>query len=301
MSARVLDGRAAAAAVKEELAASLAEFGEAVPGLAIVRGGGDEAAAVYARRLETLCAELGVPTRVVEIPPEGSNVEEYDAIAAIEALNADDEVGGILVQLPLPDSLDEAKVLAAIDPAKDVDGMSPANAGRLYLGQPALAPATPLAVLELLRRNDVEVDGRRAVVVGRSNITGKPLALLLLRAHATVTICHSRTRDLGEVVRQGELVVAAAGRPGLVTGAMVSPGAVVVDVGTNVVDGELVGDVAYDEVAAVAEAVSPVPGGVGPLTNLMLVQNLVRAAQMQAAARANGAAAMRATPVPRSR
>jgi methylenetetrahydrofolate dehydrogenase (NADP+)/methenyltetrahydrofolate cyclohydrolase len=175
-------------------------------------------------------------------------------------------------------------VIAAVDPLKDVDGVNPANAGRLYLGLPALAPATPLAVMELLRRYEVELRGRRAVVVGRSNITGKPIALLLLAGHATVTICHSRTEDLAAVVRSGEVVVAAVGRAGLVTGAMVAPGAVVVDVGTNFVDGKMTGDVAYDEVAEVAGAVSPVPGGVGPLTNLMLVRNLLRAAELRARA-----------------
>jgi methylenetetrahydrofolate dehydrogenase (NADP+)/methenyltetrahydrofolate cyclohydrolase len=276
MSARVLDGRAVAAALKEELRAEVAGRSLA---LAIVRGGGDEAAEIYARRLVALCEELDVGTRVVEVPEGAASA---DAIGQVEELNADPSVTGILVQLPLPAGLDETAVIAAVDPAKDVDGVNPENAGRLYLGLPALAPATPLAVMELLRRHDVELEGRRAVVVGRSNITGKPLALLLLREHATVTICHSRTADLGAVVREGELVVAAAGRPGLVTGAMVAPGAVVVDVGTNVVDGKLVGDVAYDEVAVVAAAVSPVPGGVGPLTNLMLVRNLLRAAELRA-------------------
>jgi methylenetetrahydrofolate dehydrogenase (NADP+) / methenyltetrahydrofolate cyclohydrolase len=280
MSARVLDGRAVAAVLKEELRDDVAAA-RAVGALAIVRGGGDEAAEVYARRLEALCEELGVPTRVVEVPPGGST---EDAIAQVGQLNADAEVGGTLVQLPLPAGLDETAVIAAVDPAKDVDGVNPVNAGRLYLGRPGLAPATPLAVMELLGRHEVEIAGRRAVVVGRSNITGKPLALLLLREHATVTICHSRTADLGAVVREGELVVAAAGRPGIVTGEMVAEGAVVVDVGTNFVDGKLTGDVAYDEVAEVASAVSPVPGGVGPLTNLMLVRNLLRAAALRAAA-----------------
>jgi methylenetetrahydrofolate dehydrogenase (NADP+)/methenyltetrahydrofolate cyclohydrolase len=174
-------------------------------------------------------------------------------------------------------------VSAAVDPLKDVDGVNPVNAGRLYLGLPALAPATPLAVMELLRRHEIPLRGRRAVVVGRSNITGKPAALLLLAEHATVTICHSRTADLGAVVREGEVVVAAAGRPGLVTGEMIAPGAVVVDVGTNWDEGagRLVGDVAYDEVAEVAGWVSPVPGGVGPLTNLMLVRNLLRATRLR--------------------
>jgi methylenetetrahydrofolate dehydrogenase (NADP+)/methenyltetrahydrofolate cyclohydrolase len=278
VSARVLDGRAAAAALKEELRG---EVSAATLELAIVRGGGDEAAEVYARRLQALCEELGVGSRVVEVPGGGST---EDAIRQVAELNADPAVTGILVQLPLPTGLDQTAVIAAVDPTKDVDGVNPENAGRLYLGLPALAPATPLAVMELLARNDVTIEGRRAVVVGRSNITGKPMALLLLREHATVTICHSRTADLGAVVREGELVVAAAGRPGLVTGEMVAPGAVVVDVGTNMVDGKLVGDVAYEEVAEVASAASPVPGGVGPLTNLMLVRNLLHAAELQAAA-----------------
>ena len=278
MSARVLDGRAVAATLKEELRAQVAGAGS--PGaLAIVRGGGDEASEVYARRLEALCGELGVEVRIVE-------VTAGDALARVEELNSDAAVGGILVQLPLPEGADDVAVAAAVDPAKDVDGVNPVNAGRLYLGLPALAPATPLAVMELLRRHDVELVGRRAVVVGRSNITGKPTALLLLAEHATVTVCHSRTADLGAVVREGEIVVAAVGVPGLVTGEMVSPGAVVVDVGTNWDEGagKLVGDVAYDEVAEVAGAVSPVPGGVGPLTNLMLVRNLLRAAELGRAA-----------------
>jgi methylenetetrahydrofolate dehydrogenase (NADP+)/methenyltetrahydrofolate cyclohydrolase len=271
MSARVLDGRAVAASLKEELRAEVAGA-SAVGALAIVRGGGDEASEVYARRLEALCSELGVEVRVVEVSVD-------DALARVQELNADAAVGGILVQLPLPDGVDDVGVAAAVDPSKDVDGVNPVNAGRLYLGLPALAPATPLAVMELLRRHDVPLVGKRAVVVGRSNITGKPAALLLLAEHATVTVCHSRTADLGAVVRSGEVVVAAVGRPGLVTGEMVSPGAVVVDVGTNWDEGagKLVGDVAYDEVAEVAGAVSPVPGGVGPLTNLMLVRNLLRA------------------------
>lgn len=274
MSARVLDGRAVAASLKEELRAEVAAT-SGVGVLAIVRGGGDEASEVYARRLSGLCEELGVEARGVE-------VSAADALARVHELNDDPAVGGILVQLPLPEGADDVAVAAAVAPSKDVDGVNPVNAGRLYLGLPALAPATPLAVMELLRRHDVGLRGKRAVVVGRSNITGKPAALLLLAEHATVTVCHSRTADLGEVVRSGEIVVAAVGVPGLVTADMVAPGAVVVDVGTNWDDaaGKLVGDVAYDEVAEVADAVSPVPGGVGPLTNLMLVRNLLRASKL---------------------
>jgi len=278
VSAKVLDGRAVAAELKEELRTAIAGAGARL-GLAIVRGGGDEAAEVYARRLVSLCDELGVATRVVDLPAgEGT----AGAAARVAELNGDPAVMGILVQLPLPGDVDTDAVLAALDPVKDLDGVSPGNAGRLYLGLPGLAPATPLAVMELLRRYEVQLEGRRAAVIGRSNISGKPIALLLLREHATVTICHSRTPDLAAVAREAEVLVAAVGRAGLVTGEMVAPGATVVDVGTNFVDGQLTGDVAYDEVAEVAGAVSPVPGGVGPLTNLMLVRNLLEAAKLQA-------------------
>jgi methylenetetrahydrofolate dehydrogenase (NADP+)/methenyltetrahydrofolate cyclohydrolase len=272
VSARVLDGKAVAAALREELGAAVGEM-ETAPRLAIVRSA-DEAAAVYAGRLEKLCGELGVPSRSVELAGDTAG-----AVATVEELGRDPEVGGILVQLPLPEGVDQDAVVAAVDPLKDVDGVNPLNAGRLFLGLPTLAPATPLAVMELLRRHDIEVAGRRAVVVGRSNITGKPVAMLLVHANATVTVCHSRTADLGAAVREGEIVVACAGQAGLVGGDMIAPGAVVVDVGTNFVDGKLVGDVRYDEVAEVASAASPVPGGVGPLTNLMLVRNLLEAAR----------------------
>ena len=272
MSARVLDGKAVAAAVREELSAEAAQLG-ADAGLAIVRSA-DEAAAVYAGRLEKLCGELGVPARSVEIAGDTAG-----AVATVEELGSDPSIAGILVQLPLPDGVDQDAVVAAVDPLKDVDGVHPLNAGRLFLGLPALAPATPLAVMELLRRHDIDVAGKRAVVVGRSNITGKPVAMLLLHANATVSVCHSRTPDLGAAVRAGEIVVACAGKASLIGGEMIAPGAVVVDVGTNFVDGKLTGDVRYDEVAEVASAASPVPGGVGPLTNLMLVRNLLDAAK----------------------
>ena len=272
MSARVLDGRAVAASLKEELRARVADAG-GEPGLAIVRSA-DEAAAVYAGRLEKLCGELGVPSRSAEIGGDTA-----DAVATVEKLGRDGSVAGILVQLPLPEGVDQDAVVDAVNPLKDVDGVHPLNAGRLFLGLPALAPATPLAVMELLARHDVDVAGRRAVVVGRSNITGKPVAMLLLHANATVSVCHSRTPDLGVAVREGEIVVACAGRAGLIGADMIAPGAVVVDVGTNFEGGRLVGDVRYDEVAEIASAASPVPGGVGPLTNLMLVRNLLSAAE----------------------
>jgi len=281
LTATVLDGRAVAAGLKQELAGAAAEAGGEVA-VAIVRGGGDEAAEVYARRLVSLCQEVGVGAREELLSPDARTSE---AVALVDRLNRDPRATGILVQLPLPQGLDSSAVLGAVDPLKDLDGVSPANAGRLYLGLPALAPATPLAVMELLARYGVELSGRRAVVVGRSNITGKPIAMLLLRRDATVAICHSRTADLAGVAREADILVAAAGRPGIVTGDMVAPGATVVDVATNFVDGRMTGDVVFDAVAAVAGAVSPVPGGVGPLTNLMLVRNLLEAARMQEAAR----------------
>lgn len=272
---RVLDGKAVAAELREELGSAVADAGEVC--LAIVRSA-DEAAAVYAGRLEKLCAELGVSTRSFELAGDTA-----DAVATVEQIGRDDSITGVLVQLPLPDGVDQDAVVDAVDPRKDVDGVHPLNAGRLFLGLPALAPATPLAVMELLRRHDIDVAGKRAVVVGRSNITGKPVAMLLLHANATVTVCHSRTPDLGGAVREGEIVVACVGRAGLIGRDMIAPGAVVVDVGTNFEDGKLVGDVRYDELEGIAAAASPVPGGVGPLTNLMLVRNLLEAARLRAA------------------
>ncbi len=270
---RVLDGKAVAAELREELRGEIEQLG-ADAGLAIVRSA-DEAAAVYAGRLEKLCGELGVTARSVELAGDTAA-----AVATVEELGRDPSIAGILVQLPLPDGVDQDAVVDAVDPLKDVDGVHPLNAGGLFLGLPdAFAPATPLAVMELLRRNHIDVAGKRAVVVGRSNITGKPVAMLLLHANATVTVCHSRTPDLGAAVREGEIVVACAGKAGLIGGDMIAPGAVVVDVGMNFVDGKLTGDVRYDELEGVASAASPVPGGVGPLTNLMLVRNLLEAAR----------------------
>ena len=270
MSARVLDGRAVAPAVKEEVRAELAAADR--PGLGILRGD-DEASATYARRLEALCEELGVAVAVSPVP-RGATTE--DAIAILDELAGREDVTGVIVQVPLPEGVDESAVVEAIDPAKDADAVNPATAAAVYAGRPGPAPATAMAVLELLDRHEIDPSGMDAVVVGRSLITGKPLAMLLLDRNATVTICHSRTKDLGEHTRRARLIVCATGKAGLLTGDMVSPEAIVVDVGTNYVDGKLVGDVAYDEVAAVAEAASPVPGGVGPLTNLMLLRNVAR-------------------------
>jgi methylenetetrahydrofolate dehydrogenase (NADP+)/methenyltetrahydrofolate cyclohydrolase len=270
----LLDGRRVAAELKEEAAALTAGDGPAVGALAIVVGS-DEASLAYTRRLEALCGEIGIEARVVAID-EGSATEA--AMTTVAGLNADPGVAGVIVQQPLPAGIDAGAVTALIDPGKDVDGVTAVNAGRLALGEPAFGPATALAVIEILRRHDIAVAGRRAVVVGRSNVVGKPLALLLLGMNATVTVCHSKTADLAAATRAGDIVVAAVGRPRLLTAEMVSEGAVVVDVGTNFVNGKMVGDVDFESVAEVAGALTPVPGGVGPVTNLMLVFNLLAAA-----------------------
>jgi methylenetetrahydrofolate dehydrogenase (NADP+)/methenyltetrahydrofolate cyclohydrolase len=274
MSAKLLEGKAIAPALKGDLAAEAAELAAAGrrPRLAALGFAGDEAGAAYARRLARLCEELQIPFSTVEAPEDMSTGE---AVHAVRKLNEDPGVTGILVLLPPPAQVDGARLVEAIDPAKDVDGAHPENAAALYLGTPGPAPATALAVIELLRRYDVPLAGRDAVIVGRSNVIGKPLALLLLRENATVTVCHSRTADLSAHTRTADVLVAAAGRPGLITGDMVAETATVVDVGTNYVDGKLVGDVRHDEVDERAAQVTPVPGGVGPLTNLMLVRNLI--------------------------
>jgi methylenetetrahydrofolate dehydrogenase (NADP+)/methenyltetrahydrofolate cyclohydrolase len=281
MSARTLDGRPVAASLKADLAGWAAELSARPPRLAALRFEGDEASSAYAARLEALCAELGIGFEAAVEPAETST---GSAIAAIERLNERPDVSGILVLLPPPKQVDTARLIEAIDPGKDVDGAHPRNAAALYLGTPGPAPATALAVLELLRSYEVPLPGRDATIVGRSDVIGKPLALLLLRENATVTICHSKTADLGRHTRGADIVIAATGRPGLITAEMVAAEATVVDVGTNYVDGKLVGDV-DPAVSEHAAAVSPVPGGVGPLTNLMLVRNLLDLAQRRPAQR----------------
>ena len=273
MSAKSLDGRAVAATLKADLAEEAAGPTGAgrPPCLALLQFAGDEAAASYGARLEALCGELEIPFLRVEEPADASTEA---AVAAVERLNADPAVTGILILLPPPPQVQTSRLVEAIDPDKDVDGAHPRNAAALYLGTPGPAPATALAVIELLRRYEVPLSGRDAVVVGRSDVIGKPLALLLLRENATVTVCHSRTADLARHTGAADLVVAATGRPGLIGAEMLSPEATVIDVGTNFVDGKMVGDVAADAAERVA-ALSPVPGGVGPLTNLMLIRNLL--------------------------
>jgi methylenetetrahydrofolate dehydrogenase (NADP+) / methenyltetrahydrofolate cyclohydrolase len=279
-AAKVIDGRAVAAAVRErvreEVAALHAEHG-VEPGLATILVGEDPASELYVRRKREACAEAGIRSFH---EPLGASVEAGELAALIDDLGANPAVHGILLQLPLPPDLDAAAMTARIDPAKDVDGLHPLNAGLLAQGAPgAMVPCTPAGVMELLRSAGVQLAGARAVVIGRSALVGRPLASLLLGESATVTHCHSRTRDLAGVCREADVIVAAAGVPRLVTGEMVAEGAVVIDVGTNRTDEGLVGDVDFESVSRIARAITPVPGGVGPMTIAMLLDNTLRAAR----------------------
>jgi methylenetetrahydrofolate dehydrogenase (NADP+) / methenyltetrahydrofolate cyclohydrolase len=271
-----MDGKALGERLRAELAHEVAALERPI-GLATVLVGDDPASAIYVSSKRKACAEAGIDSFHHELSADTAESELLDLVAE---LNHDDRVTGILTQLPLPPHVDEEKVIQAIDPLKDVDGFHPTNAGLLFLGRPTLVPATPSGVMELLSEYRVQLVGAGAVVVGRSNIVGKPQALLLLAEHATVTVCHSRTRDLAAVVGGADVVVAAAGRAGMISADMVKPGATVVDVGINRVEGKVVGDVA-DDVREVAGLLSPVPGGVGPMTIAMLLRNTVKAARMQ--------------------
>jgi methylenetetrahydrofolate dehydrogenase (NADP+) / methenyltetrahydrofolate cyclohydrolase len=274
-----MDGKALAARVRAEVAREVDELGRPV-GLATVLVGEDEASALYVRRKQEACAEVGIEPIHHEL---GAGTSEEELLGLVAGLNGDDRVTGILVQLPLPEHMDDERVIQAIAPIKDVDGFHPASAGHLLQGEPTFVAATPAGIMEILRAYEIPLEGARAVVVGRSNIVGKPMALLLLAENATVTVCHSRTRGLEEIVRSADVVVAAVGRAGMVTREMVKEGATVIDVGINRVDGKVVGDVAED-VREVAGLLTPVPGGVGPMTIAMLLRNTVKAARLQTGA-----------------
>ena len=275
MSARIIDGKAVAAALRAEIAVRTAAL-PFRPGLAVVLVGDNPASAVYVRNKDRAAQEAGLAVQTIRLP---AGVPATELMDTIGRLNRDPEVDGILVQLPLPDAIPPRPVLEAIDPMKDVDGFHPVNVGRLQDGLPVLAPCTPSGVMRLLASSDVPLRGARALVLGRSSIVGKPMALLLLAADATVTIAHSRTVDLAAECRRADVLVLAVGRPEMVRGDWVKPGATVIDVGINrLPDGRLVGDAAYAECAAVAGAITPVPGGVGPMTIACLLDNTVKAA-----------------------
>jgi methylenetetrahydrofolate dehydrogenase (NADP+)/methenyltetrahydrofolate cyclohydrolase len=280
--ARLLQGGPIAAEIRAAVAEDVASFTRSrgrPPGLAVVIIGRDAPSTVYLEQILRGCEKVGIAGRFVELEGEatGSSVA-----ATIRGLNDDPTIDGVIVQMPLPPTIRLRSVVDAIDPAKDIDGIHPLNAGLLRLGYDGFLPATAHAAVEILRRSGIEIAGRDAVVIGRSAVVGMPAAFLLLREDATVTVCHRRTQDLAAHVRRADIVVVAAGRPGLVTGAMLKPGAVVVDVGINVVDGRLVGDVDFASAREVAAAITPVPGGVGPLTNALLLTHLIRAAERQA-------------------
>jgi methylenetetrahydrofolate dehydrogenase (NADP+)/methenyltetrahydrofolate cyclohydrolase len=270
------------AVVKTGVASFRRRYGFA-PTLAIVLVGRDAPSAVYLHQILRTCRSVGISGRLVEVPGRASAAQLRNAIVA---LNEDPLVAGVIVQMPLPRHIPLAAVTDTLDPAKDIDGIHPLNAGRLTLGHDGFLPTTAQAAVEILKRSGIPIAGRRAVVVGRSNVVGKPAALLLLREDATVTVCHSRTTDLAAQLRAADIVVVAVGKPGLITGRMLKRGAVVVDVGINVVNDRIVGDVDAESAGAVASALTPVPGGVGPVTNALLMTHLLRAAESQARAEA---------------
>lgn len=275
MSAGILDGKALAGRIKEELRCKCGHLARA-PQLAVVLVGDDPASAIYVRNKERDCRECGIDCRDHRL---AADTTQEALLALIRELNRDDSVDGILVQLPLPGHLDGAQVLRAIDPDKDVDAFHPENVGRLLLGQPRYLPCTPAGILALLREYAIDPAGKHCVVVGRSNIVGKPLALLLLQADATVTVCHSKTPDLADQCRRADILVSAAGQAGLITADMVRPHAVVIDVAMNRgADGRLCGDVDFGAAAQRADYITPVPGGVGPMTRAMLMENTYQAA-----------------------
>ena len=295
MPASIIDGKAVAKTVESEVSAAIAAL-PFRPALVAVRVGNDPASEIYVRSKAKKAEELGLRGHEAIFP---ESMSEADLLAEIARLNADDDIDGILVQLPLPKQIDARKVIDAIDPAKDVDGFHPHNVGLLHLGRPILAPCTPAGCIRLIESTGVTIEGAHAVVLGRSDIVGKPMAAMLLQRNATVTICHSRTRDLGDVTRQADILVAAVGRPIIVTGEMIKPGAVVIDVGMNRVDpafadriahdadksrllakngSVLLGDVDFAQAREIASWITPVPGGVGPMTIAMLMKNTVTAA-----------------------
>lgn len=279
--ATIIDGKKISAEIRAEIAEEVKTMKESgvCPGLAVIIVGEDPASKVYVRNKGRACAEVGIYSEIIEMPAETA---EAELLAKIEELNAREEIHGILVQLPLPKHINEKAVIAAILPEKDVDAFSEGNVGKIMIGNHSFLPCTPAGVMELLHRSGIEITGKRAVVIGRSNIVGKPQAMLLLHEDATVTVCHSKTQNLAEITKTADILVVAIGKADFVTGDMVKAGAAVIDVGMNrKADGKLTGDVDFESVFPVAGAITPVPGGVGPMTITMLLKNTVTAAKQK--------------------
>lgn len=280
MSATIVSGKDLAAELREEIKQKVAEMKQKqgkTPGLAVILVGEDPASQIYVRNKEKACEEVGMYSEVKRLPEQTTQEELLDLV---RKYNEDDNIHGILVQLPLPKHIDEDEVLKAISPKKDVDGFHVENAGSLFTGLPGFVACTPKGCIKLIKKTGIDIAGKNAVVVGRSNIVGKPVAMLLLNENATVTICHSKTQNLPEICRNADILVAAIGRPEMITGDYIKPGAVVIDVGTSRVDGKLKGDVKFDEAKEIAGFITPVPGGVGPMTITMLIENTLEACQM---------------------
>ena len=279
--AEIIDGKLVSQKLREELKTQIADFkakNGISPGLAVIMVGDNPASAVYVRNKHRACSEVGITSYQIELPTETT---EDELLSKIDELNSDENVHGILVQLPLPKHIDEEKVINRISPDKDVDAFHPINVGKIMIGNYSFLPCTPAGIMELLRHYNVDITGKKCVVVGRSNIVGKPMALLLLEKHGTVTVCHSRTRELSEITREADILVVAIGRAYFLTADMVKDGAVVIDVGINrLPDGKLAGDVDFEPVAERASLITPVPGGVGPMTITMLLKNTLTAAKL---------------------
>lgn len=278
--AKIIDGKAISMAIKDELKEKVAEYkkqGVKIT-LAVVKVGNDPASAVYVRNKEKACEYVGITSRTLALPEETT---EEELLKVVKELNEDKAVNGILVQLPLPKHIDESKVLLAIDSNKDVDGFHPVNVGKMVIGEETFLPCTPAGIIEMLKRTDIEISGKECVVIGRSNIVGKPMSMLMLKENATVTIAHSRTKDLKEVTKRADILIAAIGKAKFVTADYVKEGAVIIDVGMDRDEnGKLCGDVDFDSVSQVASAITPVPGGVGPMTVTMLLVNCLRSVEL---------------------
>ncbi len=278
--AEIIDGKLVSGKLREELASDIENLKSSygiTPGLAVIMVGDNPASAVYVRNKHKACGDVGIKSYQIELPEQTS---EDELLARIDELNCDGSVHGILVQLPLPKHINEEKVINRISPEKDVDAFHPVNVGKIMIGNYNLLPCTPAGIMQLLAHYNVEIAGKRCVVIGRSNIVGKPMAMLLLEQHGTVTVCHSRTKNLAEITREADILVVAIGRAGFLTADMVKPGAVIIDVGINrLSDGRLSGDVDFDGASRVAKLITPVPGGVGPMTITMLLKNTLTVAK----------------------